>query len=190
MKLVFLLEEPSMQAALEGILPRLIPGVWFQCVPHEGKQDLEKSVPRKLRGWREPGVRFIVVRDQDSADCHDVKNILVALCQEAKRPDTLVRVACRELEAWFLGDLQAVERGLGIENLACRQGKTRYREPDHNGNPFQELRRLVPTYQKVSGARRIGSHLTLDHPRSHSFAIFLQGIRRIVDTRNLDENPT
>ena len=26
----------------------------FLCVAHEGKQDLEKSIPRKLRAWREP----------------------------------------------------------------------------------------------------------------------------------------
>ena len=61
MKLVFLLEERSMQAALEGILPRLIPGVEFLCIPHEGKQDLEKSIPRKLRGWKDyKGTVFFV----------------------------------------------------------------------------------------------------------------------------------
>ena len=41
----------------------------FQCVPHDGKDDLERSIPRKLRGWREPGVRFVIVRDNDRGDC-------------------------------------------------------------------------------------------------------------------------
>ena len=68
-KLVFLVEEPSMADLLDGLLPRLFPALRFQCVPHDGKQDLEKSIPRKLRAWREPGVRFVVTRDQDSADC-------------------------------------------------------------------------------------------------------------------------
>jgi hypothetical protein len=100
MKIVFLLEEPSMAALLEGLVPRVLPGVPFQCIPHEGKADLEKSIPRKLRGWREPDVRFVVIRDQDSADCKDVKRRLAALCKQGNRPDTVVRIACRELEAW------------------------------------------------------------------------------------------
>ena len=40
----------------------------FICVPHEGKQDLEKSIPRKLRAWREPSAHFIVVRDNDGGE--------------------------------------------------------------------------------------------------------------------------
>ena len=68
-RVVFLLEESSMKVLLDGLLPRLFPDLPFLCVPHEGKQDLEKSIPRKLRAWREPGVRFVVVQDNDDSDC-------------------------------------------------------------------------------------------------------------------------
>ena len=51
-RIIFLLEEYSMKVLLDGLLPRLVPGLQFLCVPHEGKQDLEKSVPRKLRASR------------------------------------------------------------------------------------------------------------------------------------------
>lgn len=54
-RVVFLLEERSMKELLEGLLPRLFPGLPFLCIPHEGKRDLERSIPRKLRAWREPG---------------------------------------------------------------------------------------------------------------------------------------
>lgn len=51
-KIVFLLEEPSMRALLDNWLPRLFPGwidgVHFQCIPHERKTDLDRSIPRKL----------------------------------------------------------------------------------------------------------------------------------------------
>jgi len=60
-RIVFLLEELSMKELLEGLLPRLFPGLVFQCVPHEGKTDLDRSIATKLRAWREPGVRFIIV---------------------------------------------------------------------------------------------------------------------------------
>lgn len=50
-RLVLLLEEESMRVLLDGLLPRLFPGLPFECVPHDGT-DLERSIPRKLRGWR------------------------------------------------------------------------------------------------------------------------------------------
>ncbi len=72
-RVVFLLEEYSMKVLLEGLLPRLVPDLPFICVSHEGKQDLARSIPRKLRAWREPGVRFCVIRDNDGADCRALK---------------------------------------------------------------------------------------------------------------------
>ena len=71
-RLVFLLEEPSMKRLLEGLLPRLMPG-WvaghhFVCVPHEGKSDLDRSIPRKLSAWQIQGDSFVVVLDNDGAD--------------------------------------------------------------------------------------------------------------------------
>ena len=43
-RMVFLLEEQSMKELLDGLLPRLFPGLNFLCVPHEGKKDLERSI--------------------------------------------------------------------------------------------------------------------------------------------------
>ena len=82
---------------LNVLLHRLFPGLAFRCIEHEGKQDLEKNVPRKLRAWREPGARFVVMRDQDSADCRMVKARLKERCDKGGRADALVRVVCREL---------------------------------------------------------------------------------------------
>lgn len=84
-RIVFLLEEYSMKVLLEGLLPRWFPGLDFLCVPHEGKQDLEKSIPRKLQAWREPGVRFVVLRDDDGADCRALESRRVELCRDAGR---------------------------------------------------------------------------------------------------------
>ena len=52
MKLIFFLEESSMKELLDGILPRILPnGITFKTIPHEGKSDLEHSLPIKLRAW-------------------------------------------------------------------------------------------------------------------------------------------
>lgn len=44
-RVVFLLEEYSMKVLLDGLLPRLFPDLLFQCVPHDGKGDLETVSP-------------------------------------------------------------------------------------------------------------------------------------------------
>jgi hypothetical protein len=82
-RVVFLLEEPSMKVFLQTWLPRIVPG-WeeganFLLVPHEGKSDLDRSVPVKLKAWREPGTRFVIVRDNDGADCIATKRRLLGL---------------------------------------------------------------------------------------------------------------
>ena len=156
-RIVFLLEEDSMRILLEGLLPRLFPELSFQCVPHEGKQDLEKSIPRKLKAWREPGVRFVVVRDQDSADCHQVKTNLVQLCQSTGRRDVLVRVACRELEAWYIGEPQALKQAFpATRPSALRElGKTSIPKPRYCGSAF---RYYCQTDPRVSETIRCETH--------------------------------
>ena len=34
-----------MKTLLDILLPRLFPDLLFQCVPHDGKNDLERSIP-------------------------------------------------------------------------------------------------------------------------------------------------
>jgi hypothetical protein len=107
--LVFLLEEPSAQDALQGFLPSILPpDVSVEYLVFEGKQDLEKRMVRRMRGWLKPNSVFVVLRDQDSADCRIIKQNLSGLCREAGKPDATVRIACRALESWFIGDWASV----------------------------------------------------------------------------------
>lgn len=181
-ELVFLLEEASIVELLKVIVPSLVPEqVQCRYIPHEGKSDLEKSIPRKLRAWKTPGVRFVVIRDKDQDDCHAVKDRLRALCQQESRPDTLIRIVCHHLESWYLGDLAAVENAFALNGIARRQDQRRFREPDALPNAEQELRRLVPQYQKIAGSREIAGHLNMEDNRSHSFKVFLSGVRGLFE---------
>ena len=181
-KLVFLLEEASAREMLEGLLPKVLPeGFPVQFVVFEGKSDLEKQMGRKMRAWLEPGIRFVVLRDQDSGDCRVVKDGLLDRCRKANRGDTLVRIACRELESWYLADLEAVEKGLNLSGLAGKQGKKKFRAPDRLGSPSRELDRLTKgKYQKVGGSRAIGPHLDPRNTRSNSFHVFIDGVQGLV----------
>lgn len=185
-RLVFLLEEPSMKLLLEGLLPRLIPG-WvtgqhFLCVTHQGKSDLDRSIPRKLSAWQYPGDRFVIVRDNDGANCKVVLKKLQGMCAAAGRPDTLVRLVCQELEAWYLGDLEAVSAAFFQAKANSPAHRKKFADPDALHKPSVELARLVPSFQKGAGARAMAQHLREpQHNRSHSYGKFVTGIRRLTD---------
>jgi hypothetical protein len=181
-ELVFLLEELSAKALLEVLLPRFLdPSIIPRFVPFEGKQDLDKQLERKLRGYQNPHARFIVLRDQDSfADCRRLKDTLLAKCQAAGRDAvTLVRIACHELETFYLADLAAVEKALQLRGLSQQQAVAKYRTPDTLGSPSHELSLLTKkSYQKVGDSRRIGAYLDIENARSVSFKNLMIGIRR------------
>ena len=178
-KIVFLLEEESMKKVLMVILPKLMPQSYiFQCVHHNGRSALEKSIRIKTKGWREPNVRFVIVHDKDSADCKILKSKIFNMIFETRRPDTLIRIVCTELESWFLGDLNAVEEAFHVD-LSKKKNKTIYKNPDVISNAKQELRRLVPQYQPISGAERISKFLDINRNRSKSFQVFISGVRRL-----------
>jgi len=181
-ELVFLLEEESARAMLEGLLPRLLPdGLPVRFIVFEGKSDLEKHIVQRLRYYRTPGARFVVLRDKDAGDCHLIKAGLVAKCRQANKPDTLVRIACHELESWYLADLEAVKQALNIHGLEAKQGKNKFRQPDALSNAVEEFTKLTQNkYQKVSGSRAIGPYLNLANNRSQSFATFIAGVRRLI----------
>lgn len=180
-EIVFLVEEPSMKEFLKAILPKVLPdNILYTIIHHEGKQDLERSIPKKLRAFRQPETRFVVLIDQDSNDCIVLKDRLSGLCQEGGRENCLVRIVCHELESWFLGDLEAVEQAYNLSTLARRQREAKFRQPDRLSNPAQVLKLLVPAYQKVSGARAVSKHLKLNENESHSFAVFLTGLQKVI----------
>ena len=183
-ELVFLLEELSAQKMLEAILPRLIdPSVSVRFIVFEGKSDLESKLSGKLRGYQNPNACFLVMRDQDSEpDCRVTKQKLVDICHEAGKSDAVVRIACRELETFYLADLEAVAKGLEMAHLTALQNKKGYRAPDKEcGSPSAELDKITKgIYQKVSGSQAIGLHLDINNTRSASFRNLVDGIRRLT----------
>ncbi len=179
-RVVFPLEEKSMGVFLESFLPRIIPSLDFVCLGHEGKRDLEKSIPRKLKAW--PGVDFVVLRDNDNAHCRSIKARLRSLCARGGRPETLVRLACQELEAWYLGALEAIEAAYSKKDLASLARKAKFRDPDALANPSRIMSELVPEFRKIDGARRMGSAIPAarNGSSSRSFQVFVAGVARLA----------
>lgn len=82
---------------------------------------MEKQLVRRMRSYRNTDAHFFVIRDQDSGDCQVIKARLQQFCIAAGRPNAIIRIACRELESFYLADLIAVEQGLGVTGIAKRQ---------------------------------------------------------------------
>jgi hypothetical protein len=180
LNLVFLLEEPSMRDLLDQLLPRILPsGVYFQTIPHRGKTDLRKSIPKKLKAWQIPNTRFIIVHDQDSHDCQQLKQELLAVCKAAGRDDVLVRIVCQELEAWYFGDLKAVEQAFAVKGLQSLADKKAYRNPDLIPKPSAELAKRIPSFQKGLAAQLIPVHMDIEHNRSKSFQNLITGLQTL-----------
>jgi Domain of unknown function (DUF4276) len=183
-ELVFLLEEESAKAFLESLLPRILDSaIETRLIAFEGKQDLEKQLMKKIRGYTNPNARFIVMRDQDSnPDCAAIKADLLQKCKDAGRlQQSLVRIACKELESFYLADLTAVESALFLKenDLAKHQNKAIYRASDNCQNPSKELAKLTKgNYQKVSHSREIGLKVDINNTRSSSFKNLISGIKK------------
>ena len=183
--LVCLLEEPSAKAMLSIVLKKIVPDFMaIRFIVFDGKQDLETQIERKIRGWNQPSSYFLIMRDQDSGNCYDIKaNLLSKVERAGKKEVTLVRIACHELESFYLGDLLAIENGLDITGLAKQQNNKKYRTPDNLSNPADELNRLTKKqYQKVSGSRAIGPFLKLDNSnKSVSFSVLIEGVKKLIE---------
>ncbi len=170
-----------MQYLLDQLLPRILPSdIEYQTIPHHGKSDLQRSLPRKLRAWNEPGdIRFVIVHDQDNKDCVILKKHLLSMCEDSNRR-VLVRIACQELEAWYFGDLPALALAYGNDKIPTHANKSIYRIPDKIPSPKKALYTLIPEHQQILGAKRVAPHMNIDKNTSASFNAFVQGIRQFA----------
>lgn len=150
---------------------------------HQGKQDLTKSIPTKIKAFSfSPDTKFFILHDQDSNDCTKLKADLLAICQQAGKPDATIRIICHELESWFLGDLAAIEQAYKLkpQSLSNNQNQRKFRDPDRLNSAKDELKKLVSEYYPGTHSREIATYLSLSDNKSRSFQVFIDGINKIL----------
>lgn len=196
-----LVEETSMEVALSSLLPRLLgEKISFRIHSHQGKPDLLKKLPQRLRGyrcWLTGSSRILVVIDRDNEDCEVLKHRLETaatasgLVTRTTRAEggwqVVNRIAVEELEAWYLGDIEALRTV--FPKISPNLGQqARYRDPDAvSGGTWETLEGILQRkgyfkggLRKIDLARRIGPNLDPDRNRSHSFRVFRDVIREIA----------
>lgn len=204
--LEILVEEPSMEALLRGILPRILnEAATFQIYPHQCKEDLLSKLPARLTGyakWLPTTWRIIVVVDRDNDDCMTLKRWMEDVCRSTsllsrtvspEKPWQVVsRIAIEELEAWYFGDWDAVRAAYPKvkENIPLNAS---YRNPDGiSGGTWEAFERVLQKasyfksgLRKIEAARRLGPMMDPFHNRSPSFMAFRDVVLEAVASHSL-----
>lgn len=192
-KLIVFVEEYSMEAALEKLLPKLLGDIEFQVIRFQCKDDLMKNAPDRLMGyaaWLPENWRILVLVDRDDDDCFQLKSQLEYMAAAAglltktkaehgQRFQVVNRIAIEELEAWFFGDWSAVQAAYPRVPGTIPQ-KAGFRDPDViAGGTWEALERVLKRagyfstgLRKVELARAVAGHMQIQRNRSRSFLSF------------------
>ncbi len=154
--------------------PKLIEGLQWWVLKFNGKRDLEKNIPQKMRKWHFGDSLFVIMRDNDGGDCKVLKERLAMLASNSGKPFK-IRVVCQELESWFLGDNQAVTKSYPGCSFSNETGK--YRNPDRMTNASQELAELTGDSSIVQRASLIAPHLNPARNVSRSFQLLFETLQ-------------
>lgn len=181
-----MLEEQSAEHFLKALLPKILPPfppIHCNYIPHHGKDDLHNSIENKLRLWGTPNTYFIILHDQDNHNCMQLKNKLRRLCEKNSKHEPLIRIVCQELEAWYCGDLDAVQKAFPSFKAAMYKNKGKFRNPDGISEPSTRLKEIIRNFSKGKAARMIPEHMDIHNNRSTSFNCMVTGIQHFVETR-------
>lgn len=199
--LEILVEEPSMEAFLRALLPGLLgDAVSFKLYPHQGKRDLLDKLPNRLKGyttWLPPTWRIVVVVDQDEDACEQLKQRLEQMAAATGlRTRTAAgstawqivnRIAIEELEAWYFGDWQAVQKVYPRVSAGVPL-QARFRDPDAvAGGTWEAFEKLLQKagyfesgLRKIEAGRAVGAVIDPARNSSHSFQVFRMALLEAV----------
>lgn len=186
-----LMEEPSMEDALQILLPRMVrPDIELKFIQFGDKGNLLRELPSRLRGykqWLPATAMILVVVDRDNDDCHALKQQLEECAAHAgfrtkSSPhedggfQIINRIAIEELEAWYFGDWQAVR--MAYPRMPDLAGKAAYRRSDEiAGGSWEALERELQKrgyfgsgLRKREFARAVAEYMQPNRNLSPSFA--------------------
>ena len=153
-------------------------------------------LPRLLTGYgkslRDFPAAVVVVVDLDSRDCVDFKQEMLDVLDVCDpKPTTLFRIAIEEIEAWLLGDSDAIKAAYPrareqvlngyVQDSVCGTWET-LADAIHPGGS-QRLKKVGYPHVgqvKCEWATNIARHLNPECNRSRSFQVFRDGLRSLA----------
>lgn len=213
MHIEILVEDSSGEKLLDIVLPQIL---GQQGAPHSwrlhsyrgigriprglssrgdpAKRILLDQLPKVLRGYgRTPGIdAVVVVLDVDKRDCRVFLGELKAVADACNpTPKVLFRLAIEEIEAWYLGDRDALLRAYP---RAKREVLDRYVQDSPSGTwelladatypggaaAIKKAGWPLPGQVKHEWARKIGPLMSVDQNLSPSFNKLRLGLSRLL----------
>lgn len=199
-----LVEEPSMEAFLQELLPRLLgTEPTFAIRTHQGKSDLLAKLGERLRAYakwhtvRSGIVRIVVVVDRDSDDCQILKHrlekeaFMAGIKSLSRSSDTswqlVSRIAIEELEAWYFGEWSGVRRAYPkLPPSIPKQDAYRFSDAIAGGT-WESLERILRRagyhsggLRKVECARAVGKQIDPAINTSPSFVVFRDALLKAI----------
>ena len=213
MHIEFLVEDSSGEKLLAQLLPRILgehgashtwrmkaykgigripQGLTAKADP--AKRMLLDQLPRLLQGYgKTPGIdAVVVVLDSDQRNCKDFLRELKSLVQGCNPvPCTLFRLAVEEMEAWYLGDREALMKAYP---RARRDVLDRYVQDSVCGTwelladavytggtaAIRKAGWPLPGQIKHAWAEKIGPFMSINQNTSPSFGKFRDGLSRMI----------
>lgn len=214
MHIEVLVEDSSGERLLAQLLPKILgeqgaPHTWRLVKPYKGiggipkgltakadpaKRILLDQLPRLLRGYgRTPGIdAVVVVLDTDKRDCKAFLQELKSLAENCSpAPHTLFRLAIEEMEAWYLGDRDALLQAFPkakrevldryVQDSACGTWEL-LADAIHVGGAaaIKKAGWPLPGQLKHEWAEKIGPFMDLQHNVSPSFGKFRDGLSKLI----------
>ncbi len=213
----FLVEDASGQIVLESLIEKILGSNGsehsFRFHAYKGVGHIPKdiaaagsvknrmllnSLPKLLRGYGKSQQHFqsavVVVVDLDNRNCVDFKNELLSLLVDCNpEPTTLFRIAIEEMEAWLLGDRNAVTTAYQRAKRKILDGYTQdsicgtwelLADAIHSGGSKALTKEgwPAPGRAKCEWARKIAQYVDVETNRSKSFQVFRDGMRNLART--------
>jgi len=186
--LFILTEELSIKNVFDIVLPQILPqDVVCRVLVHQGKNDLEKVLAERIASLsRIDGAKILITMDQDNNDCKQLKQKLVNLINEKCVCDYKIRIVCKELESWLLGDLSAIEKAFPrFKKEACIE-KAQMKDVDKiKEKPTEFLLRIIPDFKdrkklpKLEISKKIAPFLDIANNSSISFNHTINAIKQL-----------
>ena len=202
MLLHFYVEEPSAEAALIELVPRILadyPDQYeYDIFPFQGKTDLLRKIPTRLKAYpyRVDSWRVFILIDQDEQDCLSLKADLERIAHEAglntratnpNQVQVINRIIVKELESWFFGDIPAIVAAYHRVDPHLSEHAA-YRDPDAiTGGAWERLERLLAYahpggLEKIRAAAEIARHMDPPRNRSRSFQTFRRALLAVFQS--------
>jgi hypothetical protein len=188
MTLYIFTEEPSAEKCFESFLPKVISeSERFKIFAHGGRENLIQALKKTLPSVsRIDNAKILVTIDQDNHDCQSLKQKLEEIVKENCLCPYKIRIVCKELESWFLGDLDAISKAYPRLKSEKYRNKSEMKNVDEIKKPSEKLIKMITEaygrsfLSKNELSEKISTHLDLTKNTSISFNQTIQAIQHLI----------